>query len=111
MHTAYMSIRHGLLALLAQGPRYGYQLRTEFESSTGATWPLNIGQVYTTRNRLQRDELAGRGEPPAGAGADDGGRFVSRTSPAGREELRRWFGTPIERGDRPRDELAIKLAM
>jgi DNA-binding PadR family transcriptional regulator len=105
MHTAYMSIRHGLLALLAQGPRYGYQLRAEFESSTGATWPLNIGQVYTTLNRLERDELAIR------VGADDEGRFVYRISPAGHEELLRWFATPIERGDRPRDELAIKLAM
>jgi DNA-binding PadR family transcriptional regulator len=105
MHTAYMSIRHGLLALLAQGPRYGYQLRAEFESSTGATWPLNIGQVYTTLTRLERDELAVR------VGADDEGRFVYRISPAGLAVLTDWFGTPIERGDRPRDELAIKLAM
>ena len=29
-----MSIRHGLLALLERGPRYGYQLRTEFETRT-----------------------------------------------------------------------------
>lgn len=57
-----MSIRHGLLALLDRGPRYGYQLRTEFESRTGATWPLNVGQVYTTLARLERDGLvvAGR---------------------------------------------------
>ncbi|GAA4291170.1 hypothetical protein GCM10023178_64170 [Actinomadura luteofluorescens] len=67
-----MSIRHGLLALLSQGPRYGYQLRAEFESSTGATWPLNIGQVYSTLSRLERDELVTR------VGADDEGRFVYR---------------------------------
>lgn len=53
-----MSIRHGLLALLARGPRYGSRLRTEFEARTGGTWPLNIGQVYTTLGRLERDELA-----------------------------------------------------
>ncbi|MBE1534653.1 PadR family transcriptional regulator [Actinomadura algeriensis] len=100
-----MSIRHGLLALLSQGPRYGYQLRTEFESSTGATWPLNIGQVYSTLSRLERDELAVR------VGADGEGRFVYRITPAGEEEVRRWFATPVARADRPRDELAIKLAM
>ncbi|NDU73583.1 PadR family transcriptional regulator [Actinomadura sp. DSM 109109] len=100
-----MSIRHGLLALLSQGPRYGYQLRAEFESSTGATWPLNIGQVYSTLSRLERDELVTR------VGADDEGRFVYRITPAGEEDLRRWFATPIARSDRPRDELAIKLAM
>ncbi|OLT11553.1 transcriptional regulator [Actinomadura sp. CNU-125] len=100
-----MSIRHGLLALLSQGPRYGYQLRTEFESSTGATWPLNIGQVYSTLSRLERDELVVR------VGADDEGRFVYRITPAGGDEVRRWFATPVARADRPRDELAIKLAM
>ena len=50
-----MSIRRGLLALLAQEPMYGAQLRTEFESRTGGTWPLNVGQVYTTLSRLERD--------------------------------------------------------
>jgi DNA-binding PadR family transcriptional regulator len=100
-----MSIRHGLLALLAQGPRYGYQLRAEFESSTGSTWPLNIGQVYSTLSRLERDGLAIR------VGADDEGRFVYRISTEGAEEVRRWFSTPVARADRPRDELAIKLAM
>ncbi|WP_026403866.1 PadR family transcriptional regulator [Actinomadura rifamycini] len=100
-----MSIRHGLLALLSQGPRYGYQLRTEFETSTGATWPLNIGQVYSTLSRLERDEMVTR------VGADDEGRFVYRITPAGADEVRRWFATPVARADRPRDELAIKLAM
>ncbi|MFI0485193.1 PadR family transcriptional regulator [Actinomadura sp. 9N215] len=100
-----MSIRHGLLALLSQGPRYGYQLRAEFESSTGATWPLNIGQVYSTLSRLERDDLVTR------VGADAEGRFVYRITPAGEEDVRRWFATPIVRADRPRDELAIKLAM
>jgi len=100
-----MSIRHGILALLAQGPRYGYQLRAEFESSTGATWPLNIGQVYSTLSRLERDELVTR------VGADDEGRFVYRITPAGEDDVRQWFATPLARADRPRDELAIKLAM
>ena len=100
-----MSIRHGLLALLARGPRYGYQMRTEFESSTGVTWPLNIGQVYSTLSRLERDGLADR------VGADAEGRCVYQIRPAGADEVRSWFVTPIERTDRPRDELAIKLAM
>ncbi|MGW0806999.1 PadR family transcriptional regulator [Nonomuraea sp. NPDC002799] len=100
-----MSIRHGLLALLNGGARYGYQLRVEFEASTGATWPLNIGQVYTTLSRLERDGLVTPG------GADDQGRSVYLITEAGREELERWFGTPVAQSDRPRDELAIKIAM
>ncbi|WP_248958137.1 PadR family transcriptional regulator [Sphaerisporangium perillae] len=100
-----MSIRHGLLALLTQGPRYGYQLRVEFEASTGATWPLNIGQVYTTLSRMERDGLVAPGEQ------DDQGRVVHAITEKGRSELSRWFATPVAQADRPRDELAIKLAM
>ncbi|MER7753551.1 PadR family transcriptional regulator [Kitasatospora sp. NPDC097643] len=100
-----MSIRHGLLALLDQGPRYGYQLRTEFEARTGATWPLNVGQVYTTLSRLERDGLV---EP---AGEDEEGHQFYAATEAGRTELRAWFDTPVPRTNPPRDELAIKLAM
>ena len=100
-----MSIRHGLLALLETGPRYGYQLRTEFESRTGATWPLNVGQVYTTLGRLERDGLV---EP---SGEDEAGHALYAITDKGRQELRSWFTTPVDRANPPRDELAIKLAM
>ncbi|MFI9361127.1 PadR family transcriptional regulator [Kitasatospora sp. NPDC053057] len=100
-----MSIRHGLLALLDQGPRYGYQLRTEFEARTGATWPLNVGQVYTTLSRLERDGLV------EAAGEDEEGHQFYAVTDAGRAELRAWFDTPVPRTNPPRDELAIKLAM
>lgn len=100
-----MSIRHGLLALLERGPMYGYQLRAAFEESTGATWPLNIGQVYTTLSRLERDGLV-RPLPES-----DGGQRSYEITPTGRAELTMWFATPISRTDRPRDELAIKLAL
>ncbi|MFF7632681.1 PadR family transcriptional regulator [Kitasatospora sp. NPDC008050] len=100
-----MSIRHGLLALLDQGPRYGYQLRTEFEARTGATWPLNVGQVYTTLGRLERDGMV------VPDGEDEEGHLFYAVTDKGREELRAWFDTPVPRTNPPRDELAIKLAM
>ena len=52
-----MSIPYALLALLTEGPKYGLQLRQEFEAGTGEVWPLNVGQVYTTLQRLERDGL------------------------------------------------------
>jgi DNA-binding PadR family transcriptional regulator len=100
-----MSVKHGLLALLERGARYGYQLRTEFEQATGGTWPLNIGQVYTTLGRLERDGLV-RPLPES-----DGGQRPYEITDAGRAELTLWFATPISQADRPRDELAIKLAL
>ncbi|MEU5808812.1 PadR family transcriptional regulator [Streptomyces sp. NPDC047718] len=100
-----MSIRHGLLALLEQGPRYGSQLRTEFESRTGATWPLNVGQVYTTLARLERDGLVAPG------GEDTAGHTLYAITDTGRAELREWYARPVDRANPPRDELSIKLAM
>ena len=52
-----MSVPHALLALLSERPKYGLQLRQEFEARTGEVWPLNVGQVYTTLQRLERDGL------------------------------------------------------
>jgi DNA-binding PadR family transcriptional regulator len=100
-----MSVRQALLALLEQGPMYGYQLRAEFERRTGSTWPLNVGQVYTTLTRLERDGLV------AETGDDGEGHVVYRVTEAGRDEVAAWFTTPVERSQPPRDELAIKLAL
>jgi DNA-binding PadR family transcriptional regulator len=100
-----MSIKFGLLALLERGAMYGYQLRAAFEESTGGTWPLNIGQVYTTLTRLERDGQV-RSLPES-----DAGQRPYEITDAGRAELAMWFATPITRADRPRDELAIKLAL
>jgi DNA-binding PadR family transcriptional regulator len=100
-----VSVKHGLLALLRRGSRYGYQLRAEFEEATGGTWPLNIGQVYTTLSRLERDGLV-RALPDA-----DGGQRPYELTDTGLVELTQWFTTPISQADRPRDELAIKLAL
>ena len=84
-----MSVRNALLALLEQGPRYGYQLRAEFEDRTGGTWPLNVGQVYTTLSRLERDGLIeGRGE-------DGDGHVVYAVTSTGREEVAAWFSSPV----------------
>ncbi len=117
-----MSIRQAMLAILEQGPMYGYQLRAEFEQRTGETWPLNIGQVYTTLTRLERDGLVevvveevarevaghgGAGEPPS----SDRTHVSYRATAAGRDEVSTWFATPVPRTQPPRDELAIKLAI
>lgn len=100
-----MSVRQSLLALLDLQPMYGSQLRTEFEQRTGATWPLNIGQVYTTLGRLERDGLV------VVHGDDDAGHTTYAITDAGRDEVRQWFVTPVGREAPPRDELAIKLAL
>ena len=100
-----MSVKYGLLALLAEEPMYGNQLRAEFENRTAATWPLNVGQVYTTLERLTRDGLVRM------AGADLDGHDLYQLTDAGRQELSHWWASPLPRESRPRDELTIKLAL
>lgn len=101
-----MSVRQGLLALLSDGPKYGAQLRAEFEDRTGGSWPLNVGQVYTTLARLERDGLVA----PEG-GPDEEGRIGYRITDAGRDELAQWWHDPVGSDVTPRNELAIKLAL
>lgn len=100
-----MSIRHSLLALLVEQDAYGYQLRARFESLTGSVWPLNIGQVYTTLARLERDRLV------LGTGTGGDGRAMYHLTDAGHRELSAWWRSPVSRTERPRDELAIKIAL
>jgi DNA-binding PadR family transcriptional regulator len=99
-----LSIRHALLGLLSEGPKYGLQLREEFESATGEVWPLNIGQVYTTLQRLERDGLI-----EADGTGDEGPQKGFRITAAGSEELGTWLRTPPDLSLPPRDELVIKV--
>ncbi len=100
-----MSIRQSVLALLAEQDRYGYGLRQEFETRTGGIWPINIGQVYTTIGRLQRDGLVEE------AGRQQDGSVIYRLTGPGRAEAERWWHTPVDRATPSREELAIKLAL
>src|SRR5436190_14222920 len=96
-----MSVRHALLALLSEGPKYGLQLRQDFEARTGEVWPLNVGQVYTTLQRLERDGLV-RSDDDL-----DGPQKGYQLTAAGDAELRTWLRAPAGAAP-PRDELAIQ---
>jgi DNA-binding PadR family transcriptional regulator len=99
-----MSVRHALLALLSEGPKYGLQLREEFEDRTGEVWPLNVGQVYTTLQRLERDGLV-----ESDGTAADGPQKAFRITAEGHEELAGWLRTPPDLASPPRDELVMKV--
>jgi DNA-binding PadR family transcriptional regulator len=98
-----MSVRHAMLALLSEGPKYGLQLREEFEARTGEVWPLNVGQVYTTLQRLERDGLV------ESDGTGEGPQKGFRITDEGELELARWLRTPPDLSSPPRDELVMKV--
>ena len=99
-----MIVRHALLALLSEGPKYGFQLAQEFEAGTGEMWPLNTGQVYTTLQRLERDELVETDDTVEG-----GPQNSYRITDSGLVELEQWLHTPPDTSRPPRDELVIKV--
>jgi DNA-binding PadR family transcriptional regulator len=99
-----MSVRHALLALLSEGPKYGLQLRQEFEARTGEVWPLNVGQVYTTLQRLERDGLVESDDT-----AEEGPQKGFHITEEGAVELGQWLRTPPDFSSPPRDELVIKV--
>jgi DNA-binding PadR family transcriptional regulator len=99
-----MSVRHALLALLSEGPKYGLQLRQEFEARTGEVWPLNVGQVYTTLQRLERDGLVESDDS-----AEEGPQKGFHITEDGQAELSEWLTTPPDFSSPPRDELVIKV--
>ena len=98
-----MSVRHALLALLTEGPKYGLLLRQEFEERTGEVWPLNVGQVYTTLQRLERDGLI-ESDSDEEAGPQKSSESLPRALPSWTPGCaRHHLSSP------PRDELVIKV--
>ncbi|CAH0278568.1 PadR family transcriptional regulator [Microbacterium sp. Bi128] len=96
-----MSVRQSLLAILDRGDCYGSQLRSEYLRRTGAS--VNVGQVYTTLERLERDGLVER------RGADDDGRVLWRVTAAGRLQARAWLGSASS--TERRDDVALRIAL
>jgi DNA-binding PadR family transcriptional regulator len=100
-----VSVRHGLLALLQRGPMHGYQLHSAFSQIAGDLNPLNIGQVYSTLSRLERDGLV-RSQP------DEGSRpHLYGTTDAGTAELANWLTASVAPADRAHNEVVIKVVL
>jgi DNA-binding PadR family transcriptional regulator len=98
-------IRQALLSLLKAEPKYGYQLKSEFESATGSAWVLNIGQVYNTLGRMERDGVI------VGLGEDEEGRPLYELAASGLVELQEWMAEAVARSTSTRDEVVMKVLM
>jgi DNA-binding PadR family transcriptional regulator len=100
-----MSLKHSILAVLTLGDCHGYQIRQEIESRTGQTYEINIGQIYSTLERLQRDGLVKPKNP------NREGQISYRITELGRSEALNWLNSPITVATQVKNELAIKLAL
>jgi DNA-binding PadR family transcriptional regulator len=101
-------MKYPFLALLADGPAHGYELKLALDQRFGSLLPpLNAGQVYTTLSRLERDGLV-RGSDVTQESRPN--KKVYELTAAGRDALQEWIATPAA-ATRLKDEFFMKLVL
>jgi DNA-binding PadR family transcriptional regulator len=101
-----MSLKFGILGLLAEQPLHAYAVKARFEDLLGGSWEVNIGQVYTTLQRLERDGLVDPAEPRG-----DRGRLPYRLTEVGSKALATWLAEPESEPQQLREEIYLKLLL
>lgn len=101
-----MSLKFGILGLLAEQPLHAYSIKARFEDLLGGSRAVNIGQVSTTLQRLDRDGLVEAAEPRG-----ERGRLPYRLSEAGRKALDAWLAEPESEPQQLREEIYLKMLL
>lgn len=102
-----MALQHAVLALLANGPSHGYELKSAFEEAIGPQWgTLNVGRLYQVLSRLAADGLITSEREPQATRPD---RLVHALTPRGRQTLDEWLQQPTIRQHGYRDDFFLRL--
>ncbi len=101
-----MSVKYAMLGILAEKDLHGYELKTSFDEKVGEFWSLNYGQIYSTLDRLEKEELVSHDRQAQDKRPDKKIYSITRK---GRKELDEWLSTPVNRVRALRDEFFIKL--
>ena len=104
-----MSIKHALLALLADDPGHGYELKKRYDEAVGLLWPLQQAQVYNNLRLLQQEGLVELDARIAQQSLPDQKRF--RLTEAGQRELAAWTGEPVRTNRKLKDDFYLKLTV
>jgi DNA-binding PadR family transcriptional regulator len=103
-----MSLKHAVLALVAERRGYGYELAQRFEARIGPGWQLSPSAVYPALEQLERSGLVVADVQVRGA--RQGPRVLYAATPAGNAALETWLHAPVDRPDPVRSELHLRLA-
>lgn len=101
-----MAIKYAILGLLAEKDLHGYDLKSSFDEKIGEFWSLNYGQIYSTLDRMEQEDLVSHDREIQERRPD---RKTFRITEAGRRELARWLASPVEKVRALRDDFFIKL--
>jgi DNA-binding PadR family transcriptional regulator len=101
-------VRLPLLALLAKEPAHGYELKQALEQTFGRAYPSpNIGQIYITLQRLEKDGLV-RGQDVVQSSRPN--KRVYALTDEGQSALAAWAARPSD-GAHVRDQFFMKLVL
>ncbi len=104
-----MSIKHALLALLADEPAHGYELKKRVDEQLGPLWSLREAQVYNNLRILEREGLIRLEEQVAQDGLPD--RKIFDVTEAGGAALDEWTSSPVRSSRQLKDDFYLKLTV
>jgi DNA-binding PadR family transcriptional regulator len=102
-----LSVKYALLGILSEESRHGYEIKRAFDEKMGEFWNLNVGQIYSTLEKLEGEGLIEHSEI---AQQDKPDKKVYRITDSGLEDFNDWRTRPIKAEPRTlRDELFVKI--
>src|SRR5574340_1532383 len=101
-----MAVKYAMLGILAEKDLHGYELKSNFDEKVGEFWSLNYGQIYSTLDRLEKEDLVTHDRLTQDKRPD---RKIYSITRKGRRELEEWLSTPVNRVRALRDDFFIKL--
>jgi len=103
-----MSLKHVLLALLAEEPNHGYELKKRYDEALGTLWPLQQAQIYNNLRLLEKADQITLDNRVAQENLPD--QKVYRVTETGAAALAEWLSTPVPSSRQLKDDLYLKLS-
>jgi PadR family transcriptional regulator, regulatory protein AphA len=101
-----MSLKFALLGLLAESPKYGYELKRRFEGALGNVWSVSYGQLYPTLRRLAEQGWVTKKTEPGKKAAE---KNIYSIAEKGRKKLDEWLLKPVRSTYRVKDEFTLRF--
>jgi len=101
-----MSLKFALLGLLAESPKYGYELKRRFEGALGNVWSVSYGQLYPTLRRLSELGWVTKKTEPGKKAAE---KNIYSITEKGRRKLDEWLLKPVRSTYRVKDEFTLRF--
>jgi DNA-binding PadR family transcriptional regulator len=101
-----MSLKYALLGLLAESPRYGYEIKRRFEGALGNVWSMSYGQLYPTLRRLSEQGWVTKKTEPGKKAAE---KNIYSLSEKGRNKLDEWLLKPLRTSYKVKDEFTLRF--